>query len=204
VYATVTPFNAESRIGQIRELITLNTNNSTDYKQSLDKQCITNNAYSPNGLNGNNRVQTAGAGEVFRFSALPPLITMNYTGKVFCGTLSDYKYRVGMTFNQLQIPNKKVTTNLPSELIKIQKGDNVKFIINGIPKLLPPTNLAVGAYSANNGTAIKLLNSTNSDSTEVKMDLPKGTYILLATATWLPRAEDITGYTIYKFLVTLI
>jgi hypothetical protein len=201
VYATMTSLNAESRFGHIKELITLSINNSTHYnRQSLVKPCITNNA----GLSGNISVQTAGAGEVFRFSALPPLIIMNYTGNLYCGTLSDYKYRVGMTFTQLQIPNKKVTTDLPSNLIKIQKGGNVKFIINGFPKLVPPTNLAVGAYSANNGTAIKLLNSTNSDSTEVKMDLPKGRYILLATATWLPRAEDITGYTIYKFLMNII
>lgn len=205
VYATTTPFDAESHVSHIRELITLNTNNSTDYnRQSLVKPCITNNAYSPNGLSGNKKVQTAGAGEVFKFSALPPLIIMNYTGKVYCGSLSDYKYRVGMTFTQLQIPNKKVTTNLPSKLIKIQNDSKVRFIINGFPKLLPPTNLAVGAYFANNGTAIKLLNSTNSDSTVVKMDLAKGRYILLATATWLPRAEDITGYTIYKFLVDII
>ena len=205
VYATMTPFNTENRVSHIRELITLNTSNSTDYaRQGLDKSCITNNAYSPTGLNGNNKVQTEGAGEVFRFSALPPLIIMNYTGKVYCGTLSDYKYRVGMTFTQLQIPNKKVTTNLPSKLIRIQKDSKVKFIINGLPKLLPPSNLAVGAYFANNGTAIKLLNSTNSDNTVVKMDLAKGMYIILATATWLPRAEDITGYTIYKFLVNII
>jgi hypothetical protein len=205
VYAAMTPLNAENHIGHIRELITLNTSNSTgDNRQSFVKPCLTNNAYSPNGSSGNNSVQAAGAGEVFRFSALPPLITMNYTGKVYCGTLSDYKYRVGMTFTQLQIPNKKVTSDLPPKLIKIRKGSNVKFIMNGFPKLLPPTNLAVGAYSANNGTAIKLLNSTNSDSTVIKMDLPKGRYILLTTATWLPRAEDITGYTIYKFLVNII
>jgi hypothetical protein len=106
-----------------------------------------------------------------------------------------------LTFNQLQIASKKVTKDLPSKFIHIQKNSEVRFLIYGFPKLLPPSNLAISAYSENNGTAVRLLKSTNSDNATVRLNLPEGTYILLATATWLPRSEDVTGYAAYKFLI---
>jgi hypothetical protein len=195
-------FHREGSISELSLLKVNNSGNQTEYH--LANSCNIANIYSINGTNINNKMQTEGAGEVFTFSALPPLIVMSYIGKVYCGTLSDYKYRVGLTFNELQIPPNKVTMDLHSKLIRIQKDSNVTFSIKGFPKLLPPSNLGVGAYNASNGTSVKLLNSTNSDSTIVKMDLPRGVYVILAVGTWLPRTEDVTGYVIYKFIVDVI
>jgi hypothetical protein len=35
------------------------------------------------------------------------------------------------------------------------------------------------------------------------MNLNSGNYILIAVATWLPASEDVIGYVIYKFVVSI-
>ncbi|MGC1929092.1 MAG: hypothetical protein WA667_08965, partial [Candidatus Nitrosopolaris sp.] len=86
----------------------------------------------------------------------------------------------------------------------VAEGSCVQFAIKGTPRGLPSSSLAVTAYASNNGTAVKVLNAVNSHSSIFKMNLVRGTYILLAVATWLPGSEHVSGYVIYKFMVTVI
>ncbi|HYY49261.1 MAG TPA: hypothetical protein VE643_00180, partial [Nitrososphaeraceae archaeon] len=66
-----------------------------------------------------------------------------------------------------------------------------------------PSSLAVTAYYAINGTAAAVLDATDYDNTIFRMNLNSGNYILIAVATWLPGSEGVTGYVIYKFVVSI-
>jgi len=139
-----------------------------------------------------------------KVNVLPPKIVMNYAGIEYPGDLSEAKYRAGINFPELHIRPQNITVNLPSNIVHIQKGSCIQFQIKGTPKLLPPSSLAVSAYYAVNGSAAKVLNATDYDNSIFRMNLNSGIYILLATATWLPGSENVTGYVIYKFVVSLV
>ena len=156
-----------------------------------NSQCTTStlaNANSSRGLNVN---------------VLPPKILMNYAGIKYPGQLSEAKYRAGENFAELHLRPQNVSANIPSNIVHIKSGSCVQFLIVGTPKLLPPSSLAVTAYSAINGTAAAVLDATDYDNTVFRMNLNSGNYILVAAATWLPGSEDVTGYIIYKFVVSV-
>lgn len=136
-------------------------------------------------------------------NVLPPKILMNYAGIVYSGDLSEAKYRAGINFPELHIRPQNVSANLPSNIVHIKNDSCIQFVIVGTPKLLPPSSLAVTAYYAINGTAAAVLDATDYDNTIFRMNLSKGNYILIAVATWLPGSEDVTGYVIYKFVVSI-
>jgi len=136
-------------------------------------------------------------------NVLPPKILMNYAGIVYPGNLSEAKYRAGINFPELHIRPQNISANLPSNIVHIKNGSCIQFIIVGTPKLLPPSSLAVTAYHAINGTAAAVLDATDYDNTIFRMNLNSGNYILIAVATWLPGSEDVTGYVIYKFVVSI-
>jgi hypothetical protein len=73
--------------------------------------------------------------------------------------------------------------------------------VRGTPSTLPPDSLDVSAYTSD-GTPFGVLNASEDDTSTFRYSLPVGANILLATATWIPSAEDeyVTGYVIYKFL----
>lgn len=139
-----------------------------------------------------------------KVNVLPPKIVMNYAGIEYQGDLSEAKYRAGINFPELHIRPQNITVNLPSNIVHVQKGSCIQFLIRGTPKLLPPSSLAVTAYSDTSGAAVKVLNATDYDNSIFRMNLNSGNYILLATATWLPGSEDVTGYVIYKFVVSVV
>jgi hypothetical protein len=156
-----------------------------------NSQCTTStlaNANSSRGLNVN---------------VLPPKILMNYGGIEYPGELSEAKYRAGENFAQLHLRPQNVSANIPLSIVHIKSGSCVQFLIVGTPKLLPPSSLAVTAYYDINGTAAKVLDATDYDNTVFRMNLNSGNYILVAAATWLPGSEDVTGYVIYKFVVSV-
>src|SRR5919202_3954327 len=132
-------------------------------------------------------------------NVLPPKILMNYAGIVYSGDLSEAKYRAGINFPELHIRPQNVSANLPPNIVHIKNDSCIQFVIVGTPKLLPPSSLAVTAYYAINGTAAAVLDATDYDNTIFRMNLNSGNYILIAVATWLPGSEDVTGYVIYKF-----
>jgi hypothetical protein len=117
--------------------------------------------------------------------------------------LVSYKYRHGYTFGQLDIPAKKVTVLLPADVVNIKKGSSVQFFAKGNPPILPPTSLSIDAYTSQ-GKAVSVLNTTKSTSSTVALNLNEGKYILLATATWIPGSEDVTGYTIFSYMINIV
>jgi hypothetical protein len=139
-----------------------------------------------------------------KVNVLPPRIVMNYAGIEYDGDLSEAKYRAGINFPELHIRPQNITANVPSNIVHVQKDSCIQFLIRGTPKLLPPSSLAVTAYSAISGAAAKVLNATDYDSSIFRMNLNSGNYILLAAATWLPGSEDVTGYVIYKFVASVV
>lgn len=136
-------------------------------------------------------------------STLPPRIVMVYDGIQHPGVLVSYKYRHGYTFGQLDIPAEKVTALLPSDVVNIKKGSIVRFFAKGYPAILPPSSLSIDAYTSQ-GKAVGILNITKSTSSRFALNLNEGKYILLAVATWLPRSEDVTGYTIFTYMVNVV
>jgi hypothetical protein len=138
-----------------------------------------------------------------KINVLPPKIVMNYAGIEHQGDLSEAKYRAAINFPELHIRPQNITANLPSNIVHVQKDSCIQFLIRGTPKLLPQSSLAVTAYSATSGAAAKVLNATDYDGSIFRMNLNSGNYILLATATWLPGSQDVTGYVIYKFVVSV-
>jgi hypothetical protein len=49
-----------------------------------------------------------------------------------------------------------------------------------------------------------VLNITKGTSSNVALNLTQGKYILLATATWIPRSEDVTGYAIFSYMINIV
>jgi hypothetical protein len=136
-------------------------------------------------------------------STLPPKIVMVYDGIQHPGVLVSYKYRHGYTFGQLDIPAEKVTALLPSDVVNIKKGSIVQFFAKGDPAILPPSSLSIDAYTSQ-GKAVGVLNTTKAASSTFSLNLQEGKYDLLAVATWLPRSEDVTGYTIFTYMVNVV
>jgi hypothetical protein len=134
---------------------------------------------------------------------LPPRILMVYNGIQHPGVLVSYKYRHGYTFGQLDIPAEKVTALLPSDVVNIKKGSFVRFFAKGDPTILPPSSLSIDAYTSQ-GKAVSVLNATKSESTTFALNLNEGKYILLAVATWIPRSEDVTGYTVFTYMINVV
>ena len=89
-----------------------------------------------------------------KVNVLPPKIVMNYAGIEYQGDLSEAKYRAGINFPELHIRPQNITVNLPSNIVHVQKGSCIQFLIRGTPKLLSPSSLAVTAYSAISGVAV--------------------------------------------------
>jgi hypothetical protein len=134
---------------------------------------------------------------------LPPRIVMAYSGIQHPGVLVSYKYRHGYTFGQLDIPAEKVTALLPSDVVNIKKGSFVRFFAKGDPAILPPSSLSIDAYTSQ-GKAVGVLNVTKSESTTFALNLNEGKYMLLAVATWIPRSEDVTGYTVFSYMINVV
>ena len=134
---------------------------------------------------------------------LPPRIVMVYNGTQHPGVLISYKYRHGYTFGQLDIPAKKVTALLPTDVVNIKKGSSIQFFAKRNPAILPPSSLSIDAYTSQ-GKAVCVLNITKGTSSNVALNLAQGKYILLATATWIPGSEDVTGYAIFSYMINIV
>ena len=178
--------------GDISMVSTNSTGPATNNNNNNNNGNSTCNISAP--LNANSRS---------KINVLPPKIMMNYAGIGYLGELSEAKYRAGVNFPELHIRPQNVSMNTPSNIVHVKKDSCIQFIIIGTPKLLPPSSLAVTAYSAINGSAAAVLDATDYDNTIFRMNLNSGNYILVAAATWLPGSEDVTGYVIYKFVVNV-
>jgi hypothetical protein len=135
---------------------------------------------------------------------LPPNMYVVYGDKTYQGELSQSKYREGETFGNLDILPENVSSDLPAGAVEIIKDTCAQFVVVGTPRTLPPDSLDVSAYALN-GTSVGVLNATEDDTSTFRINLPKGSYILLTSATWIPSSasEYVTGYVIYKFLANV-
>lgn len=135
---------------------------------------------------------------------LPPNMYMIYGDRPYQGELSQSKYREGETFGNLDILPENISSDLPAEAVEIIKDTCAQFVVVGTHKTLPPDTLDISAYAIN-GTSVAVLNATEEDTSTFKINLPKGSYILLTSATWVPSStnEYVTGYVIYKFLANV-
>ena len=174
------------------QLSNINTNSVQSISRTSNSNCTDSSSIANSNSNES------------KVRVLPPKIVMIYANKQYDGELSDSKYRERQTISELHIPPKNVSANLPSKIVQVKEGSCIQFVIKGTPKLLPASSLAVTAYYSNNGTAAKVLSAVNSHSSIFKVTLDKGNYIYLAVATWLPGAEHVSGYVIYKFMVNVI
>jgi hypothetical protein len=180
----------ESALVQVSASITTNNAARTNDSSNNNSEC-----FKPSSVVNIIRIP--------KVNVLPPKIVMIYGGKVYHGELSEAKFRGDRTFSQLHIQPRNLTTNLPSKIVKVREGSCVQFAIIGTPRLLPPSSLGVTVYDSNNGTAVKVLNVVGSHSA-FRVNLARGNYTLLAVGTWLPGSEHVSGYTIYKFIVTIV
>jgi hypothetical protein len=155
----------------------------------LSTKCSNN---SSNAFNNTNNIIS---------NVLPPKILMAYNGKEYdTGNLFGSKYREGISFSQLQIPQEKITSHLPNNTLTITNGSCLGFVVQNDP-LHTPSSISVDAYNEQ-GHALKVLSLIeNSKRIFFNIDLNEGKYIILVVATWLPASQKVTGYVEYVFVV---
>lgn len=130
------------------------------------------------------------------FDKMPPQIIMVYENKEYHGALLNYIFNNGRgnsTLPSNQGGNtSNITSVLPGNEITVKENSTVKFIVKGNNSQpgVQPNNLSVNAYTIQ-GKPIKILSlAEDVKSNTFKINLSKGEYILLATATWIPNNEN--------------
>lgn len=100
-----------------------------------------------------------------------------------------------------------ISSTLPGNTVTISQNEQIQLLVRGNPQPeLQPNSLSATAYF-NNGTAFKVLTLIESAKKDTfVVDIPKGMYFLLATATWLPNPDNyltISGYVTYMFRLSV-
>ncbi|MDN5868074.1 MAG: hypothetical protein L0H55_11855 [Candidatus Nitrosocosmicus sp.] len=104
--------------------------------------------------------------------------------------------------------NSNISAVLPKNAINISQNEQIQLLIRGNPQPeLQPSTLSSTIYFTN-GTGFKVLSLADSDKRDSDkrdtflVDVPKGRYFLLTTATWLPNPDNYlttSGYVVYAF-----
>ena len=139
-----------------------------------------------------------------------PKIVMDVGDKEYFGELRNYIWESGDVidnFPAVEPPRSNITTILPYKTATLEKGSQVMFSIKDNPAPeAQPDSLSVTAYSADDGTPIKVLNVSSNKEDTFDIDLEEGKYILLAIATWLPNEGNyltVEGYASYAFRINV-
>ncbi len=139
-----------------------------------------------------------------------PEIVMDVGDKAYYGELRNYIWESGdVNYNlpAVEPPRSNITTILPNKTATLEKGSQVMFSIKDNPTPeAQPDSLSITAYSADDGTPIKVLNVSSNKKDTFDIDLDEGRYILLAIATWLPNEGNFLtteGYVSYAFRVNV-
>ena len=93
---------------------------------------------------------------------------------------------------------------MPNNEITVKENSTVKFIVkdNNSQPGVQPSSLSVNVYTIQ-GKPVKILSlAENVKSNTFKIDLSKGEYIILATATWLPNKENNNSSNSSSYLTT--
>lgn len=142
------------------------------------------------------------------FDKMPPQITMVYENKEYHGALLNYIFNNGRGNSTLPSNQGENTSNitsiLPNNEITVKENSTVKFIVkdNNSQPGVQPSSLSVNVYTIQ-GKPVKILSlAENVKSNTFKIDLSKGEYIILATATWLPNKENNNSSNSSSYLTT--
>jgi hypothetical protein len=102
--------------------------------------------------------------------------------------------------------NGNITAALPDAqpAVKVKDNTSVKFKVKYINQTdASPDTLSVNVYSID-GVPIKVLDVSRTDKSTFIIDLDKGQYVLVSTATWLPENNQvISGYISYSYRIML-
>lgn len=139
-----------------------------------------------------------------------PEIVMDLGGESYYGELRYFVWERGEAnhnFPANEPPRSNITTILPNKTATLEKGSQVMFSVkdNPVPEA-QPDSLSVTAYTTDDGAPIKVLSVSNNKTDTFDIDLDKGKYILLATATWFPDEGNYLatgGYVSYAFRINV-
>jgi hypothetical protein len=136
----------------------------------------------------------------------PPKILMVYNGKEYSGGLVGYSWEKTEVLDEIPEINGNITAALPDAqpAVKVKDNTSVKFKVKYINQTdASPDTLSVNVYSID-GVPIKVLDVSRTDKSTFIIDLDKGQYVLVSTATWLPENNQvISGYISYSYRIML-
>ena len=141
-----------------------------------------------------------------------PGIIMIYNNTEYNGTLDSYSF--GKTESMMSLPtsNDKITATIPNQAIAVEQGSKLNFMMKGItsseaqPDGISPTSYTVSGEPAG---VLKVIDEPERGNKTISLtvDLNRGEYILMATATWLPGQQEsnqIAGYVSYSYRINVI
>jgi hypothetical protein len=149
------------------------------------------------GLDNNNLVS----------DVLPAKIQMIYNNQTYEGKPIFYIYRGDSSFSDFQKPQFNLS-NINTEVITVENGSEVEFKIIDYPQIIKPSYLGVTAYK-DTGESAQIIkneefNKSKSTNDTNKIDMEKGEYTLIATATWDGESEDVEGFQLNAFKINII
>jgi hypothetical protein len=100
-----------------------------------------------------------------------------------------------------------ITSIIPSNTINISTNKQIELLVTGNPQPeLQPSSVSASVYLMN-GTAVGVLSVEDKTKNSIfDIDLMKGQYLIIATATWLPNPDTYlttSGYVSYVFRVVV-
>lgn len=140
-----------------------------------------------------------------KLEGAPQILVKDEEDNIYQGELRVFNLVTGDVNDNMPTieSNSNVSSVLPKNAINISQNEQIQLLIRGNPQPeLQPNSISSTVYFTN-GTAFKVLSlaeSTKKDTFVV--NLPKGQYFLLATATWLPNPDNYlttSGYVVYAF-----
>jgi hypothetical protein len=140
-----------------------------------------------------------------KLEGTPQISIKDEEGNIYQGELRVFNIVTGDVNDNMPTieSNSNISAVLPKNTINLSQNEQIQLLIRENPQPeLQPNTISTTVYFTN-GTGFKVLSlveSTKKDTFVV--DLPKGEYFLLATATWLPNPDNYlttSGYVVYAF-----
>jgi hypothetical protein len=139
-----------------------------------------------------------------KYEGVPQILIKN-DNNTYQGALRVFNIQTGDVNNNMPSidSDANISSVLPEKAINISQNEQIQLLIRGNPMPeLQPNTLSATVYF-NNGTGFKILTLAEDDKKDTfVVDVPKGNYFILATATWLPNPDDYlttSGYVTYTF-----
>ncbi|HEY7111112.1 MAG TPA: hypothetical protein VH415_16920 [Nitrososphaeraceae archaeon] len=161
--------------------------------------------------------------KAFETTVLPPTVSLNFGTTQYSGHLVSYEFRQGQNFEQLNGPErlsvgtplggftaefaKRVKLGLnDTEPINLKNKSELQLLVNDLPANLTPRSLFVTVYEISPIIKpVRVLEIGNSSKGSANIELPKGSYILHGSLTWMPgNDQNLTGYVYYTWNVRIV